>query len=326
MAEDAARRSPVEREGDVLQAIGHTSIVELRKVVPENGARILAKLEWENPTGQPQGPDGPGRDLPGGGGRPAEARRHGRRVHRRQHRDVARVRVRRQGVPDPDRQLRCVQPGEARPHGRTGRGADARAQRGRPHHEAADPRHDRGRPRAEPEAEHATGPTSSTTRTASPATTRSGRRSGARRTGRSTPSCTASARRRRCAGSARCSSDTSRASGSSPSSPRSPRCCWAASRGPTRSRESGSATRLRSGTRRSSTRSWRSARPTRRRWRGGWRARKRSSRARLPGPTSSPRSRWPSGWARGRTVVTLMADSGLKYLSTDVYRTSSGGS
>ncbi|HEY8232724.1 MAG TPA: cysteine synthase family protein [Vicinamibacteria bacterium] len=51
MAEDAARRSPVEREGDVLQAIGHTSIVGLRKVVPGNGAQVLAKLEWENPTG-----------------------------------------------------------------------------------------------------------------------------------------------------------------------------------------------------------------------------------------------------------------------------------
>lgn len=35
----------------VLQAIGHTSLVQLRKVVPAGCARILAKLEWENPTG-----------------------------------------------------------------------------------------------------------------------------------------------------------------------------------------------------------------------------------------------------------------------------------
>jgi cysteine synthase A len=35
----------------VLDAIGHTSLVGLRKIVPPNGATILAKLEWENPTG-----------------------------------------------------------------------------------------------------------------------------------------------------------------------------------------------------------------------------------------------------------------------------------
>lgn len=36
---------------DVLQAIGNTSLVQLRKVVPAIGARIFVKLEWENPTG-----------------------------------------------------------------------------------------------------------------------------------------------------------------------------------------------------------------------------------------------------------------------------------
>jgi cysteine synthase A len=36
---------------DVLDAIGNTSIVRLRKVVPPRCADILAKLEWENPTG-----------------------------------------------------------------------------------------------------------------------------------------------------------------------------------------------------------------------------------------------------------------------------------
>lgn len=36
---------------DILDAIGSTSLVRLRKVVPSNGARVLAKLEWENPTG-----------------------------------------------------------------------------------------------------------------------------------------------------------------------------------------------------------------------------------------------------------------------------------
>jgi len=36
---------------EILAAIGNTSMVQLRKIVPSNGARILAKLEWENPTG-----------------------------------------------------------------------------------------------------------------------------------------------------------------------------------------------------------------------------------------------------------------------------------
>jgi cysteine synthase A len=36
---------------EILQAIGNTSIVRLRKVVPPQCGRILAKLEWENPTG-----------------------------------------------------------------------------------------------------------------------------------------------------------------------------------------------------------------------------------------------------------------------------------
>ena len=36
---------------DILQAIGKTSLVQLRKVVPPGCADILVKLEWENPTG-----------------------------------------------------------------------------------------------------------------------------------------------------------------------------------------------------------------------------------------------------------------------------------
>ncbi len=36
---------------DVLQAIGNTSLVRLRKVVQPGCADILVKLEWENPTG-----------------------------------------------------------------------------------------------------------------------------------------------------------------------------------------------------------------------------------------------------------------------------------
>jgi cysteine synthase A len=36
---------------DILRAIGNTSMVRLRKVVPLKCADVLVKLEWENPTG-----------------------------------------------------------------------------------------------------------------------------------------------------------------------------------------------------------------------------------------------------------------------------------
>ena len=36
---------------DILEAIGNTSMVRLRKLVPPNCGDILVKLEWENPTG-----------------------------------------------------------------------------------------------------------------------------------------------------------------------------------------------------------------------------------------------------------------------------------
>ncbi|HWS71275.1 MAG TPA: pyridoxal-phosphate dependent enzyme, partial [Thermoanaerobaculia bacterium] len=37
--------------GTILDRIGHTSLLPLRHIVPANGARILLKLENENPTG-----------------------------------------------------------------------------------------------------------------------------------------------------------------------------------------------------------------------------------------------------------------------------------
>jgi cysteine synthase A len=36
---------------DILEAIGNTSLVPLRRIVPTQSAQIFAKLEWENPTG-----------------------------------------------------------------------------------------------------------------------------------------------------------------------------------------------------------------------------------------------------------------------------------
>ena len=40
-----------ERPRDILHCIGNTSLLALRKIVPENGSRILVKMENENPTG-----------------------------------------------------------------------------------------------------------------------------------------------------------------------------------------------------------------------------------------------------------------------------------
>src|ERR671937_805347 len=37
--------------GDILQAIGHTPLVELKRLSPKPGVRIYAKLEGYNPTG-----------------------------------------------------------------------------------------------------------------------------------------------------------------------------------------------------------------------------------------------------------------------------------
>ncbi len=36
---------------EILDAIGNTSLVRLRKLVPPHGADVFVKLEWENPTG-----------------------------------------------------------------------------------------------------------------------------------------------------------------------------------------------------------------------------------------------------------------------------------
>lgn len=51
-ADDTGRAGVVKpQRQDILQCIGNTSVMPLRSVLPENGARILLKLESENPTG-----------------------------------------------------------------------------------------------------------------------------------------------------------------------------------------------------------------------------------------------------------------------------------
>jgi cysteine synthase A len=60
---------------DILECIGNTSLLPLRKILPKNGARILLKLESENPTGSMkdrmalgmiEGAEADGRLKPGG--------------------------------------------------------------------------------------------------------------------------------------------------------------------------------------------------------------------------------------------------------------------
>jgi len=60
---------------NVLDSIGNTPIVQLGKIVPRGAARILAKLEWANPTGSMkdrmakaviEGAEASGRLVPGG--------------------------------------------------------------------------------------------------------------------------------------------------------------------------------------------------------------------------------------------------------------------
>lgn len=38
-------------DGNILQAIGNTSLIQLHRVVPSDCAKVFVKLEWENPTG-----------------------------------------------------------------------------------------------------------------------------------------------------------------------------------------------------------------------------------------------------------------------------------
>ena len=52
MAAESLQNKPCGgRYGDIVQAIGHTPLVELKRLSPKPGVRIWAKLESRNPTG-----------------------------------------------------------------------------------------------------------------------------------------------------------------------------------------------------------------------------------------------------------------------------------
>src|SRR5437660_10391074 len=52
MAAESLQNKPCGgRYGDIVQAIGHTPLVELKRLSPKPAVRIWAKLESRNPTG-----------------------------------------------------------------------------------------------------------------------------------------------------------------------------------------------------------------------------------------------------------------------------------
>ena len=51
MAQELRNRPCGGRYGDIVQAIGNTPLVELKRLSPKPGVRIWAKLEGRNPTG-----------------------------------------------------------------------------------------------------------------------------------------------------------------------------------------------------------------------------------------------------------------------------------
>ena len=51
----------------------------------------------------------------------------------------------------------------------------------------------------------------------------------------------------------------------------------------------------------------------------GSRARRASSRASPPEASSAPPCRWPGNWVRGKRVVSIVCDTGERYLSTPLF-------
>ena len=80
-----AARAHNPRVPSILDAIGNTPLVRLRQCTPANGAELWLKLDYLNPTGSMK--DRMALAMVEGAerARPALARRHGRRVHGREH-------------------------------------------------------------------------------------------------------------------------------------------------------------------------------------------------------------------------------------------------
>ena len=177
---------------DILDAIGNTSLVRLRKVVPPECAEILVKLEWENPTGSLK--DRMAQAVI------ARAEADGRlkpgdtvdRVHGRQHRRVAGAGVRgASGYAIHIVSSDAFSPEKLDQMAAFGARAHARSERGRADDEEADPRHDRDGAPLEPGAEHVLDGPAQQPRQHRRLPPRSARRSGSRRADAWTRSSTA---------------------------------------------------------------------------------------------------------------------------------------
>lgn len=101
---------------DILSRIGNTSLLALRKVVPENGARVMLKLESENPTGSMK--DRMALAIVAAASADERLRAGAPVVEytRRQHGGFARAGVRGDGASAAHRHLGRLRDGEARPH------------------------------------------------------------------------------------------------------------------------------------------------------------------------------------------------------------------
>jgi threonine synthase len=96
---------------NILHCIGSTSLLALRRVAPASGARILLKLEGENPTGSMK--DRMALAMI----EAAEADgRLGRRIYRRQHRRFALAGLRSKGISAAYRDVGCLRARKTRSH------------------------------------------------------------------------------------------------------------------------------------------------------------------------------------------------------------------
>ena len=107
----------------VLQTIGRTPLLRLRRLVPAGSADVIVKLEYFNPTGSYK--DRMALAMIEGAERAARSARHARRrIHRRQHRVVAGDGLRDEGLRLPSALIGRVRGGEARHDARVRRGSE----------------------------------------------------------------------------------------------------------------------------------------------------------------------------------------------------------
>ena len=111
----------------IVEAIGNTPLIKLKRASAETGCTILGKAEFMNPGQSVKDRAGAADDPRGGDARRAQAGRSRGREHRRQYRHRARAGGQCARLPHADRDSRDAEPGEeghaAALRRRAGRGA-----------------------------------------------------------------------------------------------------------------------------------------------------------------------------------------------------------